>query len=40
MEAMSMLFVDFNNKKEAREVEETTRKLFGPFFYAFSIRND
>ena len=31
---------DFNNKKEAREVEETTRKLFGPFFYAFSIRND
>ena len=31
---------DFTNKKEAHEVEETTRKLFGPFFYSFSIKND
>lgn len=31
---------DFKNKKEAHEVEETTRKLFGPFFYSFAIKND
>ena len=31
---------DFTNKKEAHEVEETTRKLFGPFFYSFSVKND
>ena len=31
---------DFNNRKEAHEVEETTKKLFGPFFYAFSLKND
>ena len=31
---------DFKNKKDAHEVEETTKKLFGPFFYAFSLKND
>ena len=31
---------DFKNKKDSVEVAETTKKLFGPFCYAFSYREN